>query len=192
MQNPNPNFRFCNFCNNRDSRDPCRFTHWARNNETGEAICPFLKATVCMECMEYGHTHRMCPNRMRIFQLEMNASLPFLPPKKEYMDELEEAKDLFDAEHEHNRYAIALKEELIRRQHMSVAIKTQFCDYCAFHFPREQNTHVKVMCPRLSMCICSYCRENGHTLRFCPQKKKDELYNPADDEPEWELDFDCA
>ena len=188
--NSNPNFRFCNFCNNRDPRDPCKFTHWVRNNETGETICPFLKATLCMECMEYGHTYRNCPNKMRIFQLEMNASLPFLPPKKTYMEgqELEKAKDLFDAEHEHNRYVIALNEELIRRHHMAVAIKTQFCDYCAFHHPHEQNTHVKALCPRLSMCVCTYCRKNGHTIRFCQKKKMDE--SRVEDEPEWELDFD--
>ena len=63
----------------------------------------------------------------------------------------------------------------------------------AYHHQNEQNTHGKAMCPRLAMCMCMYCKQNGHTTRFCPKKRCDETMNayPAsDDGEEFILDFD--
>lgn len=182
---PDPNFKYCSFCNNRDPTDKVKFTHWVKDKDTQEVTCPFLKANLCYGCYEYGHTKGNCPNTMKVFNLEMMAALPFEPPA----DRDGMSVDDWEKEQQHFDNIIKHQEELIRRQAQRVFSRYRHCEYCEYNYPDEQDSHYKGVCPRLAMVKCPHCKESGHTVRFCPVKKQSEIKREFPDESEWELDF---
>lgn len=185
---------FCKFCHNRDPRDPVKYTHWVRNMETNETMCPFLKATVCPICLDFGHTRGVCENKGRLSWLKMKSELPriysysvaevnadttdavFKKLEKIWEEDDEFLKNKLDYEFEQERRAYMQNPKF-------------FCDYCVNRFPWEQNTHNTSVCPRLACYKCRKCGGHGHTERFC---KANDPNQDMSLDPAWEIDVDCS
>jgi len=68
---------------------------------------------------------------------------------------------------------------------LKVSTSTKFCKVCkdagkteaqyTSHFTRAtRDIKSAVICPTLLTNVCRYCDKNGHTIKFCPKKTRDD------------------
>lgn len=164
----------CNFCINRDPRDRLAYTHMLRK-PTGELECPFLKVIRCSYCLECGHTEAYCP-----------ASLP--SHQQSSLDDLIQRVAQVQLTPRHRPDPNDFNPGGAR-------IFCKFCyhynpndPFCTTHHTHDPRTG-ELICPRILLTQCAYCRQYGHTTRHCETKKKAELPPPGPDDPNLIIDF---
>lgn len=174
-QNPPPPQNGCSFCaraNNR--RDDFGLTHRVKDRD-GNITCPFLKINTCTRCYKQGHTAMHCQNPSvdqellcdSMQQMQMCTAAPSRKQIEE-TDEQTLQRKLQETEQEIHLFRLrVLKSDFLTPKECSFCKNGKFED-------EYYKTHFVTHCPRLACTRCPYCKQYGHTLRYCKLRQHNE------------------
>ncbi len=152
----------CSFCSKAQNRnDDFRFTHLLRDRQ-GNPSCPFLKVFTCLRCYKKGHTSTHCTDPDTEPNL-LAAELELLSTRDRCVDD-EQAL-------QRKLYELDLEMRIMLFRFRKSDYHTpKECTFCKNGNYRDSyyKTHTLSSCPRLACTRCPRCRNNGHTMRYCP------------------------